>query len=108
MSIQRWAAKPDGNKADIVKALRKARCLVIDARRPLDLWVGVPGGYRLSGNPWWLPMEIKMPPGPQGGISHAEHTPAQKVFIMECDKLGLRMVTVDSPEAALRAIGVMK
>ena len=105
MSIQRWAAKPDGNQAAIVAALRKAGCLVYPIRRPVDLMVGVPGDFRDDG-PEWLPMEIKLPPGPQGGVSHAEHTPAQKVFIMECDKLGLRVCTVDSPEAALRAIGV--
>ena len=103
--------RSDGNRQGIVDALRAVGCVVRDIGTPVDLLVAVPRIF-LAGSfgppPHWLPMEIKRPPGPRGGMKDRGHTDDQKVFIMECDKLGLRVCTVDSPEAALRAIGVMK
>ena len=113
MSIQRWAAKPDSNRAEIVAALRKAGCVVYDIRRPVDLLVGYrhqsidrQAGVIYATTPATMLMEIKRPAGKRGGTSHSKHTEAQLAFLKSWN--GGPVATVDSPEAALRAIGVMK
>ena len=106
MSIQRWAAKPDSNRAEIVAALRKAGCVVYDIRRPVDLLVGYQSNWMGGYAPVTMLVEIKREPGKRGGTSHAKHTEAQLAFLKSWN--GGPVATVDSPVAALRAIGVMK
>lgn len=98
MSINRYAARADSNKAEIVRALRDAGCSVYDLRKPLDLLVGLAGSTLL--------MEIKRPPGPRGGISDRKHTPAQLAFLQGWN--GGPVATVDSAQAAVRAVGMLK
>jgi hypothetical protein len=106
VSINRWAARTDINKAQVVSALKAAKCSVYDAKRPLDLIVGVPGGLAYSKEPWTLLMEIKRPAGPRGGTSRQKHTKAQTSFLSAW--VGGPVATVDGPEAALRAVGAIR
>lgn len=53
MSLNRYAAKPDGNQTEIVEALRAAGYVVWIIGWPVDLLVGTGKA--------WLPMEVKMP-----------------------------------------------
>ena len=55
MSINRFAARIDANKKEIVKGLRQAGYYVYDLRRPTDLLVWT-GGL-------WIPLEIKTEKG---------------------------------------------
>jgi hypothetical protein len=98
MTINRWAARADSNRQAIVDALRAAGASVYDIRRPVDLLVGFQGKT--------IGIEIKRPPGPRGGVSGRKHTKAQSEFMR--DWKGGSVATVDSPEAALRAIGALK
>ena len=98
MTINRFAARADSNGAAIVEALRSAGASVYYVRRPVDLIVGIRNQTML--------IEIKRPPGPKGGTSGRKHTKAQSEFMMSWK--GGPVATVDSPEAALRAIGVLK
>ncbi len=43
MSIHRYAARQDGNHAEIVNALRSGGAVVYDIRRPVDLLIGYAG-----------------------------------------------------------------
>lgn len=97
MSIHRFAARSDSNRKAIVDALRAVGAVVYDSRRPVDLLVG----FRRT----WHLLEIKMPPGPRGGTSGRDHTPAQKKFIAEALANECPVHTVSTPEEALRAIG---
>lgn len=97
MSIHRWNARSDANRDQIVIALRAAGASVYDLRRPVDLLVGFRGQT--------LPMEIKRPPGPKGGLAGRKHTKAQASFLATW--CGGPVATVDGPEAALRAIGAI-
>ena len=97
MSIHRHAARADSNKTAIVNALRAAGASVYDLKMPLDLLVGFRGKTLL--------MEVKRPPGPRGGLSKREYTPAQSAFLATWN--GGPVARVDSVEAALRAIGVI-
>lgn len=98
MSLNRYAARADANRDQIVIALRAAGASVYDLRRPVDLLVGFRGQT--------LPMEIKRPPGPKGGTKGRKHTKAQASFLASWN--GGPVATVDGPEAALRAIGALK
>jgi len=51
-------------------------------------------------------MELKMPPGPRGGMKGRKHTPAQSLFLQGWN--GGPVATVDCVDAALRAVGVLK
>ena len=106
MSIQRWAARSDSNRKAIVDALRAAGCTVYDIRRPVDLLVGYQSNWMGGYAPVTMLMEIKRPDGPKGGTWFKKHTEAQLAFLKSWN--GGPVATVDSPEAALRAIGVMK
>lgn len=90
----RTAARADANKREIVQALRAIGCSVYDLKLPLDLLVGYSGQTLL--------MELKRPPGPKGGTKDRKHTPAQTLFLEGW--AGGPVATVDSPEAALRAV----
>ena len=98
MSINRFAARPDSNRSLIVDTLRTVGAVVYDLRRPVDLLVAFRGQTIL--------IEIKRPPGPKGGIAGRKHTKAQSEFFATW--VGGPVATVDSPSAALRAIGVLK
>lgn len=95
VSIHRFAARSDSNRAAIVAALRQAGAYVYDLRMPVDLLVGHQGETIL--------IEIKRPAGPNGGTSGRGHTVAQADFMAHW--MGGRFVTVTTPEEALRAIG---
>jgi len=62
----------DGNEQEVVTALQKLGCTVERMHRPCDLLVGYRGRNFL--------IEVKAPPGPRGGTSHADLTPEQKDF----------------------------
>jgi hypothetical protein len=98
MTINRFAARSDSNRQAIVDALRTAGAVVYDLRRPVDLLVAFRGNTIL--------VEIKRPAGPRGGTAGRKHTKAQSEFMATW--VGGPVATVDSPEAALRAIGVLK
>lgn len=70
MTINRWAARTDDNKAAIVTALRQAGATVYDLRRPVDLLVGYQGQTLL--------VEIK---DGAKSPSRRKHTKAQASFL---------------------------
>lgn len=86
----RYAARIDANKDQVVSALRAAGAYVWDLKLPVDLLVGYNGVTIL--------MEIKRD-------NKAKFTPLQRRFFEEW--LGGTLCRVDSPDAALRAIGAM-
>lgn len=96
MTIQRWSARADGTRHEIVQALKAAGCIVFDLRRPVDLLIGFQGRTLL--------LELKRPPGPRGGTSGRKHTKAQESFLSTWN--GGPVATVHDVEGALRAIGV--
>ena len=88
-------AKVDANQGEIVSALQAAGCSVFVAGRPVDLIVGARNVTIL--------MEVKNPKtsyGRRGANSNQSR-------FME-DWRGGPVAIVDSPEAALRAVGVVK
>jgi hypothetical protein len=87
----RRAARVDANQAEIVKALRDAGAYVWIIGLPVDLLVGF-------NNHTWL-MELK--DGPRKRL-----TALQQDFFDNW--IGGTLCRVDSPEAALRMIGVAK
>jgi hypothetical protein len=87
----RYAARTDENQAAIVKALRDAGAYVWIIGLPVDLLVGY-------GNHTWL-MELKR-------NSKAPMTALQRDFFESW--IGGTLCRIDSPEAALRMIGVVK
>ena len=87
----RYAARVDENQAAIVEALRKAGAYVWVIGLPVDILCGF-GGHT------WL-VEIKRD-------SKARLTPLQRDFFENW--CGSTLARVDSPEAALRMIGVLK
>ena len=48
MSIHRYAARQDGNHAEIVNALKAGGAVVYDIRRPVDLLIGYAGKTALA------------------------------------------------------------
>ena len=87
----RYAAKVDKNQQIIVETLRAAGAYVWIIGLPVDLLVGY-------GNHSYL-MEIKRD-------SKARMTPLQADFFKNW--MGGTLCRVDSPEAALRMIGILK
>jgi hypothetical protein len=98
VTINRFAARADSNRAAIVAALRSAGATVYDLRRPVDLLVGFRGQTIL--------VEIKRPAGPKGGTSKRGFTPAQSAFLATWN--GGAIARVDSVDAALRSLGILK
>lgn len=90
----RRAARTDRNQADIVEALRAAGASVEVIGLPLDLLVGIQGLTVL--------MEVKDPTSRYGKKGA---NPNQREFMDRWN--GGPVALVDSPEAALRAIGVL-
>jgi len=86
----RYAARVDENQAEVVKVLRDAGCYVWPIGLPVDLLVG----YK---NQTFL-MELKS--GPTKRLTRLQ----QDFFAKWC---GGTLCRIDSPEAALRAIGVI-
>lgn len=89
------AARIDGNSRQIVNALRKAGATVYHIKLPVDILVGFKGVTML--------MEIKNPGTPYGKRGPNGN---QKGFMDTWG--GGAVALVDSPEAALQAIGVIK
>lgn len=87
----RYAARVDQNQAAIVQALRDAGAYVWVIGLPVDLLCG------FAGHTWLV--EIKRD-------SKARLTPLQRDFFESWT--GGTLARVDSPEAALRMIGVLK
>lgn len=87
----RYAARVDQNKDQIVSALRAAGAYVWDLKLPVDLLVGYAGRTVL--------VEIKRD-------GKAPLTKLQRQFFEEWT--GGTLARIDSPEAALRMIGVVK
>lgn len=96
MSIKRWAARSDANRGEIVAALKAFGCSVYDLRQPVDLLVGTAGKTML--------MEVKRPKAK--GQTAGKATGAQEAFMATWN--GGAVCTVDSVEAALRAVAVMR
>lgn len=89
MSIHRYAARTDANKAAIVAALLAAGAKVYDLRMPVDLLVHRAGRMML--------IEIKDGSKPP---SARKHTPAQARFLAD----GWPVVTVKTVDEALAAL----
>lgn len=87
----RYAARTDANKDQIVVALRAAGAYVWDLKLPVDLLVGYAGHTFL--------VEIKRD-------SKAPLTALQRTFFKNWS--GGTLARIDSPDAALRMIGVLK
>ena len=86
----RYAARVDENQAEIVKVLRDAGCYVWVIGLPVDLLVGYKDRTLL--------MELKS--GPTKRLTSLQ----QDFFAKWC---GGTLCRVDSPESALRMIGVL-
>ena len=91
----RYAARIDGNSAAIVDALRKAGASVYHIKLPVDLLVGYRGVTML--------VEIK---NPETRYGRAGANGNQREFMSTWN--GGAVALVDSPEAALTAIGAIK
>ena len=87
----RYAARVDANKDQIVTALRAAGAYVWDLKLPVDLLVGYAGHTFL--------VEIKRD-------HKAPLTALQRTFFESWG--GGTLARIDSPDAALRMIGVIK
>jgi len=95
VSLNRYAKRVDANQTQVINALQAAGAQVLVLSKPLDLLVGIAGKLAL--------FEVKdgnKPPSQQ------DHTDAQKKFLKEWN--GYPVCTVDGPEAALRALNVIK
>jgi len=86
----------DANEAEIVAALLAAGASVIRLHSPTDLLVGFREANFL--------LEIKLPLGVRGGLSHSKKTPAQVEFFQTWRG---QKAEVRSPLEALRAIGAL-
>jgi len=87
----------DANEPEIVAALRAAGASVERVDTPCDLIVGYRGVTYL--------VEVKLPAGPRGGMSHSKLTDEQVKFAAQHKG---RYVVVRTCEDALRAIGAIK
>jgi hypothetical protein len=87
----RYASRRDANEAAIISALEAAGAYVWVIGLPVDLLCG------FAGHTWLI--EIKRD-------SKARLTPLQRDFFENWS--GSTLARVDSPEAALRMIGVLK
>lgn len=92
--MTRHALRIDRNQSEVVSALRAAGAQVDIIGKPVDLLVGKHGR--------WMLMEVK--DGAKVNSAQA-HTTAQKAFMKRWE--GYPVSTVNSPEAALRALAVL-
>ena len=93
--MTRYALRVDANQTAIVSALQAAGATVEVIGKPVDLLVGIRGQFML----------IECKDG--GKVKSAQKlTPAQERFSKKW--AGYPWAIVDGPDAALRAIGVMK
>jgi len=99
MSIYRRAAKVDANQAQVIEALRAAGARVWVLRQPVDLLIGFRGQTML--------MEVKNPNSARGKAEMKKGGNKNQVEF-KARWLGGTVATVDGPEAALRAIGVIQ
>jgi len=93
--VTRYALRTDANQTAVISALEAAGATVDVIGKPVDLLVGIRGKFML--------MEVK-----DGAKwkSAQKLTKAQEAF---CKRwAGYPWSIVDGPEAALRAIGVMR
>ena len=91
MTIWRRAAKRDTAEAGIVSALEAAGCRVWRLSQPLDLLCGYRGRF--------VVLECKT------GTRKRKDQPKQDATIAECQRNGLPVYVVRTPEDALQAIG---
>ena len=96
MGLHSHANARDANEQEIVNALLIVGASVDRVDEPCDLIVGYRGVTYL--------MEVKLPPGPEGGTSHSKMTPTQMEF---AGRHKGRYVVVRSIDDALRAIGAI-
>jgi hypothetical protein len=80
----RYAQRRDANETLIEHAVAKCGAQWVQAP-PLDGWVGWQGR--------WIPVEIKRPPGPRGGLSGRHYTPTQVDFMRLCAEKHLPVYT---------------
>ena len=99
MGLHSHANTRDANEPEIFDALLAAGASVDRVNTPCDLIVG---HFGHDGHGITTLMEVKLPPGPQGGISHSKLTENEMEF--QGRHKG-RYVVVRSIEDALRAIG---
>lgn len=100
MTLHRRAARRDVGERRIVEALRYIGAVVVQVSGE-----GVPDLLVGYGGRTWL-LEVKAPPGAQGGTSHRELTVAQADLWALWHGVGGPMVLVRTPLEALQAIGV--
>ena len=91
----RFALRVDANQKQVISALEAAGATVDVIGKPVDLLVGLRGKLVL--------IEVKDGNRPP---SRRKKTSAQEEFFKRW--AGYPVVLVDSPEAALRALGLMK
>jgi hypothetical protein len=72
MGLARWGNARDTNEKAIIEALVAIGCTVFQLDRPCDLLVGYRGRNFL--------LEVKLPLGPRGGISHSKPNDDQVEF----------------------------
>ena len=93
MTINRYAARVDGNQAAIVDALRAVGCVVWPIGLPVDLLVGFRGSTIL--------LEVKQMQGKRKPRPK-DHTPLQAEFLSSWT--GGTVATVTDVDGALRAV----
>ena len=94
--MTRYALRVDANQTAVISALKAAGADVKVIGQPLDLLVGCGTEKRRT-----MLMEVKIPGG--------KHTKAQVKFLEEWEPyVGVTIATVDGPEAALRALNVLR
>lgn len=91
----RFARRTDANQGEIVKALRKAGAKVKVVHQPYDLQV-----WAHEGSDRTMYIEVKNPKTSYGkkGLNDKQQE----------ESIGLPVYTVDSVEAALRALSVLR
>lgn len=97
MSLNRYAKRVDANQAQIVSALEAAGAKVEVIGQPVDLLVGVPGTKLL------MLIEVK---NPKSAYGKRGANPRQDEFFEKWGHYPIAMV--DSPDAALSALNVLK
>ncbi len=99
MGLHSYANTRDANEPEIVDALLAAGASVDRVDTPCDLIVGY---YDEILGPQTILIEVKLPPGPEGGISHSKLTPKEMEF---SGRHKGRYFVARCIEDALRAIG---
>lgn len=96
MTVWRRAAKRDANEPAIVDALEAAGAKVWRLSQPLDLLVGVHQRFYV--------LEVKR----EGERKPRKDRATQTETIAECQRKGLPVYVVRTPEEALQAIGAIR